>query len=89
MDLGVICAVLSSSEDIPVPSGTCLAAEVGLSGEIRPISRTAQRIDEAAKMGMRRMVISKRSLGADVTTRKDIEIIAVSRVDEAFKAIFG
>lgn len=89
LDLGVICAVLSSSEDIAVPSGTCLAAEVGLSGEIRPISRTTQRIDEAAKMGMSRMVISKRSIGAEVKARKDIEIIAVARVDEAFKAIFG
>lgn len=89
LDLAVCSAILSSSEDIAVPAGTCFAAEVGLSGEVRPVSRLAQRIDEAAKMGMDRMVISARSLGPSIPTRKGIEVVAVDRIDEAFKAVFG
>jgi DNA repair protein RadA/Sms len=49
MDLAVICAVLSSNDDMPLPPKVCFAGEVGLSGEIRPVSRIEQRIKEAEK----------------------------------------
>src|SRR4029079_6247250 len=57
IDLAVICAVLSSNEDMPIHPKFCFAAEVGLSGEIRPVTRIEQRISEAEKMGFEKMII--------------------------------
>src|SRR3990167_8541555 len=59
IDLAVISAVLSSGEDLFIPSTVCFAAEVGLSGEIRPVSRIDQRISEAEKLGFEKIFISK------------------------------
>jgi len=52
IDLAVIAAILSSTLDVPIPGNTCFAAEVGLSGEIRPVSRLDQRLAEANKLGL-------------------------------------
>ena len=57
-DLAVICAVLSSNFDFPIPSDVCFAGEVGLSGEIRPVSQVERRIAEAARLGFRTIYIS-------------------------------
>ena len=86
MDLAVIAAVMSSNEDIPLPAQTCYAGEVGLNGEIRPVSRIDQRIAEAAKLGMKKIIISKFNKEAD---NKEIEIIKVGRVDELVTVLFG
>ena len=86
MDLAVIAAVMSSNEDIPLPAQTCYAGEVGLNGEIRPVSRIDQRIAEAAKLGMKKIIISKFNKEAD---NKEIEIIKVGRVDELVSVLFG
>jgi len=87
IDLGVICAILSSNADLPIPAGTCFAGEVGLSGEIRPVNRVEQRIDEAAKMGMTQIFVSDRS--PMNSTAKGIRIVQVGKVQEVFAHLFG
>lgn len=89
MDLSVVCAVLSSSEDIPIDSETVLAAEVGLSGELRPVTQLQKRIEEAEKLGFQTIIVSKHALkGIDVATHK-IEIKAFDSVVEVFTELFG
>ena len=81
IDLAVICAVLSSSEDIAISPRIAFSAEVGLSGEIRPVTRIEQRISEAEKMGFEEILISKYNLkGLDKSRYKAIRINAVSKV---------
>ncbi len=88
IDLAVVCAVLSSSVDIPIDAGICFTAEVGLSGEIRPVNRVEQRIAEAEKLGYRKMVISKYNKG--VTPKSSgIELIQVGKIEEVFSFLFG
>jgi len=90
IDLAVVCAVLSSGEDIAVNPKYCFTAEVGLSGEIRPVTRIEQRISEAEKMGFEKMFISKYNLkGLDRSRFKKIEVTTVSKVEEVFKLLFG
>jgi len=88
VDLAVISAVLSSSEDIPINSTKAFAAEVGLSGEIRPISHIDQRIVEAEKLGFEQIFISKynkKGLGS----KHKINIVFVSKIEEVFNHLFG
>ena len=59
IDLAIICAVLSSNFDFPIPQKTCFIGEVGLSGEIRPVSRINERIKEVVKMGAEYIFVSK------------------------------
>jgi len=61
-DLAVLSALLSSYEDLPLPSRICFAGEVGLSGEIRAVNRIEQRIAEAEKLGFEKIVVSKYNL---------------------------
>lgn len=89
IDLGVVCAILSSGEDISVSSKTCFAAEVGLSGEIRAISRIEQRLTEAVKMGYQKMFISKYNLKGLEIKKYDIEIIPITKMEEVFSQLFG
>ena len=89
LDLPVICAILSSNFDTPVPHTTCMAGEVGLSGEIRPVARLEQRIAEAQKLGMERILVPKGNLKGVDTSRFTIKIIEVSRVEEAFRTLFA
>jgi DNA repair protein RadA/Sms len=90
IDLSVICAILSSSEDLPIPGKTCFAAEVGLSGEIRPVNRIEQRITEAEKLGFSRIFISRYNLPKKEHKQPhSIEVIPVAKVEEAFERLFG
>ena len=90
IDLAVVCAVLSSSEDMAINPKICFTGEVGLSGEIRPVTRIEQRISEAEKMGFEKMIISKYNLkGLDQTRFEKIEINPVSKVEEVFGLLFG
>jgi len=89
LDLPVICAILSSNFDTPVPHTTCMAGEVGLSGEIRPVARLEQRVSEACKLGMECMLVPKGNLKGVDTSRYNINIIEVSRVEEAFRTLFA
>lgn len=89
MDLAVICAILSSNVDMPVNKGVCFTGEVGLSGEIRPVTRIEQRISEAAKLGFDSIVVPKGNLKGIRTNALDIKIIEVARVEDAFRHLFG
>lgn len=87
IDLSVISAVLSSSLDIAIERSVCMAGEVGLSGEIRPVTRIEQRIQEAEKLGFSRIIVPKMK-GLE-GQQAQIEIIQVRKVEEAFRALFG
>lgn len=89
MDLSVIAAVLSSNVDTPIEHGWCLAGEVGLSGEVRPVSRIEQRIAEAEKLGFTDIVIPKYNLQGLNTKKYKINLHPVRKVEEALRALFG
>jgi DNA repair protein RadA/Sms len=89
IDLALICAVLSSNEDMPIPSKYCFAGEIGLSGEIRPVNRIEQRISEAEKLGFERIFISRyNSKGTDLK-KFNIEITLCAKIEEVFEHLFG
>lgn len=88
MDLSVISAVLSSSLDIAIAQDTCLAGEVGLSGEIRPVNRIEQRIFEAEKLGFSRIIVPANNLKG-FTSKVKIKIETVRKVEEAFRLLFS
>ena len=89
IDLSVISAILSSNMDTEIERDTCMAGEVGLSGEIRPVNRIEQRIGEAEKLGFKQILIPKHNLQGMDTSKLKIEIIPVRKVEEAFRALFG
>lgn len=88
VDLAVAMAILSSSEDISLPGDCCFAAEIGLAGELRAISRIEQRISEAQKLGFRRIYIAE-SAGKLNPPKGQIEVITLNRVQDALPKIFG
>jgi DNA repair protein RadA/Sms len=89
IDLALVCAVLSSNEDMPIPFKYCFAGEVGLSGEIRPINRADQRISEAEKLGFERIFISQYNKKGIDEKNHSIEITFVSKIEEVFSHLFG
>jgi DNA repair protein RadA/Sms len=89
IDLSVISAILSSSLDISLEQGVCLTGEVGLSGEIRPVNRIEQRILEAEKLGFRRILIPHNNLKGFDSSKCNIQIVQVKKVEEAFKQLFS
>ncbi|WP_256002440.1 DNA repair protein RadA [Pedobacter deserti] len=89
IDLAIVAAIISSHEDISISAKTCFAAEVGLSGEIRAVNRIEQRILEAEKLGFERILISSFN-GKGLSKEKfNIEILEVSKIDDAFSVLFG
>jgi DNA repair protein RadA/Sms len=88
VDLAVTMAVLSSNANLPIPPGIAFSAEVGLSGEIRPVNRIDQRIAEVEKLGYKKIIISKNSKGFDTKNYK-IEVIQCSKIDQVVKAVFA
>ena len=88
IDLAVLCALLSSYEDIPLASQTCFAGEVGLSGEIRAVNRIEQRIAEAEKLGFEKIFVSKYNQKGLTVTTSGIEVVPVGRVEEVYKHLF-
>ncbi|MCP4884488.1 MAG: DNA repair protein RadA [Flavobacteriales bacterium] len=86
IDLAVVCAVLSSNNEISIPQDICFAAEVGLAGEIRAISRVEQRIQEAEKLGFKKIILSK--FNKISRTSAEIEIIKVGKIEEILKIMF-
>ena len=89
IDLSVIAAVLSSNVDTGIESGVCMAGEVGLSGEIRPVNRIEQRIAEAEKLGFNRMIVPRSNLQGFDYKKMKIELVPVRKVEEALRALFG
>ncbi|MBS1604306.1 MAG: DNA repair protein RadA, partial [Bacteroidetes bacterium] len=88
IDLAVLCALLSSYEDVPLSSRICFAGEVGLSGEIRAVNRIEQRIAEAEKLGFERIFVSKYNQKGLSGARFDIEVVPVGRVEEVYQYLF-
>jgi DNA repair protein RadA/Sms len=89
MDLSVIAAVLSSNVDTPIEPGWCMAGEVGLSGEVRPVDRIEQRVAEAEKLGFQHMIIPQYNLKGFNHSKYKIELVPVRKVEEALRALFG
>lgn len=93
IDLAVLCALLSSYTDIPMPHHICFAGEVGLSGEIRAVNRIEQRIAEAEKLGFEKIFISKYNLPSAKKSggrpKYNIEVISVGRVEEIYQHFFS
>ena len=89
IDLSVIAAVLSSSVDTAIGRDVCMTGEVGLSGEIRPVTRIAQRVGEAQKLGFRRILVPETNLKGLDAARYAIELVPVRRVEEALRELFG
>lgn len=88
-DLSVIAAVLSSNVDTGIERNVCLCGEVGLSGEIRPVSRIMQRIGEAEKLGFSRILVPYANLGGLDKSKFKIEVIGLHKVEEALRELFG
>ena len=89
MDLSVIAAVLSSNVDTAIEPGWCMAGEVGLSGEVRPINRIEQRIAEAEKLGFTDIILPKSNVQNLDISKYKISIHPVRKVEEALRALFG
>jgi DNA repair protein RadA/Sms len=87
IDLAVVAAILSSNEDIPIGEGYCFAGEVGLSGEIRPVNRVDQRIQEAEKLGFSTIFVSKYN---KISLKNPfIKIRLVSKIEDVASELFG
>lgn len=89
IDMALVCAVLSSSEDLPISQSICFAGEVGLTGEIRPVSRIDQRIHEAQKLGFEKIFISTYNKKGLDLKQFSIAIETVSKMEEVFSKLFG
>lgn len=89
MDLSVIAAVLSSNVDTSIDAGWCLCGEVGLSGEVRPVSRIEQRVAEAEKLGFEHLVLPAQNAKTLSRKKYSIQLHPVSKVEEALRLLFG
>ena len=89
LDLAVISAILSSNVDMAINAGVCFAGEVGLSGEIRQVTRCEQRVAEAQKLGFDTIIIPKNNLKGVKRDQWTIRVVEVARVEDAFRYLFG
>jgi DNA repair protein RadA/Sms len=88
IDLAIVCALLSSYEDVSLPQHICFAGEVGLSGEIRAVNRIEQRIAEAEKLGFEKIIVSKYNAKSLPKHKTNIEIVALGKVEEVYQYLF-
>ena len=89
IDLAVLCALLSSHEDVAIAHNLCFSGEIGLSGEIRAVNRIDQRIAEAEKLGFDKIIVSKYNQKGLGKQKFNIEIVTMGRVDEVYQYLFG
>ncbi|MBK8079086.1 MAG: DNA repair protein RadA [Saprospiraceae bacterium] len=89
IDLAVVVSLISSLENIYVNKKYCFCGEVGLSGEIRPVSRTEQRIQEAARLGFEVMYTSKHAIDKNLAKKYNIRLETVTKVDDMLREVFG
>ncbi len=89
VDLAIVAALISSLQDIHISKKLCFAGEVGLSGEIRPVSRIDQRIQEAGRLGFETIFISKYK--SEIVTGKNfgVEVRTLSRIEDLLREVFG
>ena len=88
IDLSVIVAVLSSNFDTPTTPSTCMAGEIGLSGEVRPVTRIAPRVSEAERLGFQRILIPEMSMKSLQPEHLRIELVPVAKVEDALRYLF-
>ncbi|WP_462318357.1 DNA repair protein RadA [Marinilabilia sp.] len=88
IDLAVVAAILSSNTDLNVPGDVCLTGEVGLSGEIRPVTRIEQRVSEAEKLGFKSIIVPKYNRGINFDDY-NIKVVQASKIEEAFRFLFA
>ncbi|MEZ4956577.1 MAG: DNA repair protein RadA [Saprospiraceae bacterium] len=88
LDLGIVAALISSLQDIAVPSEVCFAGEVGLSGEIRAVNRIEQRIQEADRLGFKQIFFSKYNTKGLDPKRYSIELKTIGKIEELYKILF-
>lgn len=88
IDLAIVCALLSSYEDVPINQHYCFAGEVGLSGEIRAVNRIEQRIAEAEKLGFTKIILSKYNTKSLGKLKHEIEVVPLSKVEELYQYLF-
>jgi DNA repair protein RadA/Sms len=88
IDLAVIASLISSEKSTPIARDVCFAGEIALTGEIRPVGRIDQRINEAEKIGFSKIFISKYNIKSISAKKSNIEIIAVNRLGELFGKLF-
>lgn len=88
IDLAVLCALLSSYEDVPLPPHICFAGEVGLSGEVRAVHRVEQRIAEAEKLGFEKIIVSRYGQKSISKSSFNIEVVPMGRVEEVYQYLF-
>jgi len=89
LDLAVCAALISSYEDSPVDPSICFAGEVGLGGEIRAVNRIENRIAEAAKLGFKKIMVSKYAIKGLSDSKYSIQIIPVTKLDEMYRHLFS
>jgi DNA repair protein RadA/Sms len=87
-DLGVAVAIYSSIKDLVVPPSTVFIGELGLAGEVRPVSKIEQLIREAERVGFEQVYLPKGSYDAAKVVAKKIELIPVSNIKEVVKKLF-
>lgn len=85
LDLAVVAAVLSSNNDMPLMRSSCFAGEIGLAGEVRPVSRLDQRIMEAQKLGFTQIIVAKHS---KIPKNTKIQVIQVAKVHDLVQHLF-
>lgn len=88
IDLAIVCALLSSYEDVPLPQHICFAGEVGLSGEIRAVNRVEQRIAEAEKLGFEKIIVSKYNAKSLGKLQSNIQVVSLGKVEEMYQYLF-
>ena len=88
LDMAVVCAILSSNLDVPIRRDICFAGEVGLSGEIRHVTRIDQRIAEAQKMGFKTILVPKGNVKSGAKFG-GIKVQEVGKIEETFREVFG
>lgn len=88
IDLAIVCALLSSYEDMAMPDNICFVGEVGLSGEIRAVNRIEQRLAEAAKMGMDAVIIPKANAKSMAGNKLNIDVRSANKVSDVYEALF-
>lgn len=87
LDMAIVASVMSSALDISIPKNVAFAGEIGLSGEVRPASRTDARVAEAARLGFKKIVVSKYAQSVLLSKIKGIEIVYISKVEEIVKRV--
>lgn len=89
IDLAIAMAVASSYKNEEIPSTDCFVGEIGLTGEVRRVNRIEARVNEAAKIGFKRIFIPRHNMSSALKNRTDIEVIGVASLPQALKLVFG